>query len=106
MWDEPSEKVLAEIPKLYSGENTPTEEKLVYLHFFVSGCDWWITEYDGEDTFFGFACLGDPTMAEWGYISFNELRNAKIGPFEVETEINWRVRPVKNIYRLKEMACW
>jgi len=38
---------------------------------FTGGCDWYITEFDGDDLFFGFAILNsDYEMAEWGYISF------------------------------------
>jgi len=105
MWNIPSKEKLASIPDLCETENIPIEEKLVHLHFFIGSCDWWITEFDGKDTFFGFACLGDPAMAEWGYLSFRELKNATAGPLEVDREVNWKIKPVKEIPRLKEAAC-
>ncbi len=62
------------------------EQAIAHLHYFVGGCDWWITEKDkgdSEDTApnlqiqaFGYACLGDPTCAELGYVSLPEILNA------------------------------
>ena len=42
MWNVPSKKRLAKIPGLYETEHIPLQEKLVYLHFFIGGCDWFI----------------------------------------------------------------
>ena len=79
MYNEPSEKELSYIPKLYSTENTPFKEKVIYLHFFLSNSDWYIAEYDSNDTFFGFVCLNGWTdLAEWGNISLKELKELKI----------------------------
>lgn len=87
MWNEPSRKRLDEIPKLYATESTPLEEKTIYLHFFVAGCDWYVAEFDGEDLFWGFAILnGDFLNSEWGYISYKELKKFRIAVFEVECE--------------------
>ena len=70
MWNTPGEEQLNRIPRLYETENTPAEEKLIYLHFFIGGCDWYIAEYDGGDLFFGFAILnGDDENAECGFIT-------------------------------------
>lgn len=44
------------------------------LHFFYGSSDWYITEWDGKDTLFGFAILGgDMQCAEWGYMSLSEI---------------------------------
>jgi len=53
----PTSKRLSKIPKLYETESIPTEEKMIHLHFFLGGCDWFIAEFDGEDIFFCFAIL-------------------------------------------------
>jgi hypothetical protein len=100
MWNEPSTTRLERIPKLYETEDTPLEDKLVYLHFFIGGCDWYITEFDGEDTFFGYAILNqDYQNAEWGYISFRELKEIKIGWMEIdcETEDIWQIKKASEI---------
>ena len=49
----PTTRRLDKIPRLYETENTPLKDKLIYLHFFVGGCDWYIAEYDGEKVFWG-----------------------------------------------------
>ena len=67
MWNEPSKERLEKIPRLYETEDTRLQDKLIHLHFFIGGCDWYIGEYDGEDLFWGFAILNeDYEMAEWG----------------------------------------
>jgi hypothetical protein len=85
MWNEPSTERLIKIPNLYETEQTPLKQKIVHLHFFLGGCDWYVVEYDGEDIFFGYAILNnDYDMAEWGYISFRELKNINISGLEID----------------------
>ena len=55
MWNIPSKERLAKIPRLYETEHVLLKDKLIYLHFFIAGCDWYIAEYDGRDLFFAFA---------------------------------------------------
>ena len=110
MWNIPNKKRLGEIPKLYETENTPLKDKLIHLHFFIAGCDWYIAEYDGEDLFWGFAILNnDYEMAEWGYISFSEMKSIKLkGWLEVdcETEEAWEVRKASEIEKIKKAQGW
>ena len=71
MWNIPSKEQLAKIPKLYQTEGVLLKDKPIHLHFFLGGCDWYIAEFDGDDTFFGYAIINnDLENAEWGYISF------------------------------------
>ena len=100
MWAKPSEEELKAIPKLYEQDGEHTCNKLVYLHFFLGSCDWFMTEYDGIDSFFGFAILGDPEMAEWGYISFKELIELKVSFMEVDSDRHWRVKKVKDVSKI------
>lgn len=66
------------------------ETAMAHLHYFVGGCDWWITEkdkLDGVSQAFGLACLnGDWECAELGYISLTELR-------EVNAELDFHFTP-------------
>jgi hypothetical protein len=105
MWNEPSKQRLAKIPKLYETENIPLAGKLIYLHFFIVGCDWYIAEYDGEDLFWGYAVLyGDYVNAEWGYISFGELKAIKIdGWLEVDCELEeiWKIRKASEVRKIQ-----
>jgi hypothetical protein len=105
MWNRPTQKQLAKIPKLYATEDVPFKDKKIYMHFFVAGCDWYISESDGNDMLFGFAILNsDLYNAEWGYVSFRELLDLKIGGFlEVDREIHWKVQKAGEIDRIKNL---
>lgn len=107
MWNEPSKNVLSKIPKLYETEDIAPKEKQIYLHFFIGGCDWYVAEYDGEDTFFGFAILNnDLASAEWGYVSFSELKSISSGFCEIDNEVNWKVRKALEIVKICEAQRW
>ena len=104
MWNVPCAKRLEKIPRLYETESIPLGDKLIYLHFFIGGCDWYIAEYDGEDLFWGYAILnGDYQNAEWGYISFSELKDIKIGFVEIDCELEdyWKVKKASEIKKIK-----
>ena len=103
MWNTPTKETLDKIPRLYETENIPLHDKLIHLHFFVGGCDWFIAEYDGHDLFWGFVILNDDFVnAEWGYVSFKELKDIKIdGWLEIDCEVNWKVRKTSEIERIK-----
>ena len=105
MWNEPSNERLSKIPKLYETEKTPLPDKLIHLHFFIAGSDWYIAEFDGQDLFWGYAILNcDQDNAEWGYISFSELKEVKIhGWLEVdcETEESWRIRKASEVAAIR-----
>lgn len=105
MWNIPNEERLAQIPKLYETEHTPLKDKLIYLHFFIGGTDWYLIEFDGEDLFWGFTILnGDLQNAEFGYISFKELKEIKVGGWlevDCETEEVWQIRKASEIDKIK-----
>jgi hypothetical protein len=105
VWNEPTQERLTKIPRLYKTENTPLEEKLIYLDFFIAGCHWYIAEYDGEDLFWGFALLNnDYEMAEWGYVSFRELKEVTVdGCLEVDCELeeSWKIRKASEIDKIR-----
>jgi hypothetical protein len=119
MWNTPTKSALTKIPKLYATECVEAKDKLIHLHFFVGGSDWYIAEFDGDDTFFGFACLnGWKDCAEWGYISFKELRELKVKqpilfdgekrfmPLEVDRDVYWDVRKAVDVSLIRECQGW
>jgi hypothetical protein len=109
MWNEPSIERLSKIPRLYETEKIRPQDKLIHLHFFIGGCDWFIVEYDGQDLFWGFAILNDDyEMAEWGYISFNELKSISINGLEIDCEIEgaWKVRRSIEIDKIRIANVW
>lgn len=108
MWNEPNRERLEKIPKLYETENIPLPDKLIYLHFFIGSCDWYIAEFDGQDTFFGFACLGDPSNAEWGYVSFQELKEIQVQGIEIDCELEniWKIKKAREIELIRKVMGW
>ncbi|MBC2714930.1 MAG: DUF2958 domain-containing protein [Desulfobacteraceae bacterium] len=110
MWNEPTKERLEKIPKLYETEHEPLKEKQICLHFFIGNCDWYIAEYDGEDLFWGFAILnGDLDLAEWGYISFSELKSIKVqGWLEIDCEPEeiWKIRKASEINNIRKAHRW
>lgn len=94
MWNQPTRRELNRIPGLYQTEHVPVEDKLIYMHFFIGGCDWYAAEYDGEDLFFGYAILNaDLDNAEWGYFSFSELQSINVSGIEVDRDLHWQPVP-------------
>jgi hypothetical protein len=102
----PTADELATIPNLYKTERTPLADKTVVLHYFVGPADWWVVEYDPKDRLaFGFCCLGDREMAEWGYVSLDELAVSKVRPgnwpmdMVVERDLYWTPIPFGELDR-------
>ncbi len=110
MWNIPNKERLAKIPKLYQTENIPLKKKFIYLHFYIGNSDWFVAEYDGDDLFFGFCILnGDLQNAEWGYVSFSELRAITVnGRLEVDCvrEEFWQVRKASEIEKIRVVHGW
>ena len=102
MWNTPSNGILAQIPRLYEAENIPLEEKIIHLHFFIGGCDWFVAEFDGKDLFWGFTILNnDHINAEWGYFSFAELKQIKVkGWLEIDCDLYWNGCSLDQIWYL------
>jgi hypothetical protein len=106
MWNVPSEERLKKIPRLDETEKQDLKDKLIYLHFFIAGCDWYIAEYNGEDLFWGYAILNENhENAEWGYISFRELKALKLKWLEVDCELEefWKVRKASEIEKIRNL---
>jgi len=109
MWNEPMKERLDRIPRLYETEDVSIKDKLIWLHFFLAGCDWYVAEIS-DDTCFGFVILNnDIEMAEWGHFSFSELKSLKInGWLEVDCELDefWKVRPVSEFNKICIAQGW
>ena len=88
-----TKEILNKLPALYANsEKGMAETKVIVKLFNPAGAGtWYITEYDPETKIaFGFVNLGDPEMAELGYISIQELEDLRL-PFGlgIERDINF-----------------
>ena len=107
MWNTPSKQRLAQIPKFYETENTPTMDKLIYLHFFLGNSDWYVCEFDGTDTFFGYVILnGDYQTAEWGYFTIHKLDRLNVRGFDVDMDLYWEIRPASKVANICQAQGW
>lgn len=107
MWNKPTEKQLNKIPAFYSTENIPLKEKVILMHFFIGGCDWYVVEYNPEEQlFFGFANLGDDEMAEWGYFSLKELSELKVEFLEVDRDLHFTPCKASEVEEISLAQCW
>ena len=95
MWNKPSTEELSKIQNLYSNQKDriKTSDVLIYLHFSILAIDWYIAEYDGEDTFFGATLINnDIESVKWGYFSFSELCSIYLFFVPVERDLDWEIK--------------
>lgn len=104
MWNKPTSKELAKLPGFYATERISLEDKVVEMHFFLGGCDWYAVEYSHEENvFFGYAILNnDYQSAEWGYFGLDELCQIKMrGRLEVDRDLHWIPTRAGDVDRIK-----
>lgn len=110
MWNAPTPYRLSQIPKLYETDPVSLRNKLIHLHFFLADSDWYVAEFDGKDTFWGFVILnGDYVNAEWGYFSFSDLARIRMsGWMEIDCELerHWKVRPASQVDKISQVYGW
>lgn len=82
-------------PALYA-QDGKGYDAVVYAHYFIGGCDWFVTEYDpAEDIAFGWVCLNeDRANAELGYMSLKELADVQ-APLSINGQHVGHVLPVE-----------
>lgn len=108
MWNEPTEEELKTLPDLYETENVSLEKKIIHMHFFIGGCDWYVSEYGLSDRlFFGYAILNnDLQNAEWGYVSYDELRDINVRGIEIDRDLYWKPTPAAKVQKIREGHGW
>jgi len=78
--------ILAKLPKL--GKSV---EPIAQVKFFnpCGFATWFASEFDGNDTFFGWAIL-NPGCGEYGYFSLSELQSVKLmGGLGIERDMHF-----------------
>ena len=85
-----------QLPKLYS-QDDKGGNAIAHVKFFTPDANWtwYVTEFDGEDTFFG---LVDGMVKELGYFSLKELESTT-GPMKLHIERDrfWEPKMLKEI---------
>ena len=84
--------IAKEIPKLYSQDGV--EDPMCHVKFFTpyGRGVWYVTEFDGRDTMFGWIDRGH---GEFGYTSLSWLQGLnKNGLPLIERDMYWKPRPL------------
>lgn len=95
------DRCIADMPVTYG--QSEESDPVAYLHYFIGGSDWYITEKDmegkGTEQAYGFACLnGDMMNAEYGFISIDELSSLVIRGFmTVDLDFHFEPTPMSVI---------
>jgi len=85
----PPMDILEKIPRLYEDEDTPLEQKMIWVHYYspYNGWHWYVTEYDPDTRiFFG---LVHGYFEEWGSFSldeFEEINRDKPGAIVLDND--------------------
>jgi hypothetical protein len=86
-----------QLPPLYSQEKV--EDPTVQVKFFnpCGAGTWYIIEFDGEDTMFGYCDLG-MGFPELGYVSLSELKSIKLRfGLGIERDMHFKPQPLSKI---------
>ncbi|WP_414544916.1 DUF2958 domain-containing protein [Nostoc sp. CCY0012] len=90
-------EIRSQLPKLYSQENIP--DPIAYVKFFnpSSNWNWYVTEFDSEDTFFG---LVQGFGEELGYFRLSELQayRGQLG-IGIERDLHFEPTPLSKLKR-------
>lgn len=46
MWNDPTQDQLEKPPRRYATEDVAVRDKIILMHFFIGGCDWYMAECD------------------------------------------------------------
>jgi len=85
-------ELINHFPRLYATDGKPKDKIKIIAKFFhpLSAATWYATEYDPEERiFFGFVNLGNPTYAELGYFSLDELESVKVMGLGIERDLHF-----------------
>lgn len=93
-----TQEIVERIPKLYQTENQIDPIVQIKLFYPDFSWTWYVIEFDGKDTFFGFV-VGE--FSELGYFSLRELEKNR-GRFglEIERDIHFIPTPLSEIKKL------
>lgn len=94
-----TEEIEKSLPKLYTTDGIPLDEKTVWVKYFspYNGWTWYATEFDKEDGIFFGLVIG--MEAEWGTFSlkeFQEVNDSKGFPI-IERDLHFEPTKIKEL---------
>ena len=109
MINRPTESELLKLARIKINKNTPLEERVIHMHFFLDGHDWYVSEYDPQRrTFFGYRVPNDEYhRAGWDHFSIDELYQMRGHENRrVTRNADWTPRPALKIDRIRDAYTW
>ena len=102
----PSPEQLSNIPSLGETRGILLRDTIIHLHFSigkVNFCDWYVAEFDGMDTFWGYVILlHDHNNARWRKILYSGLKQIRIRhDLEVDLDVHWKLKKASEIPRIR-----
>jgi len=85
-----TKEIKNKLPKLYENDGKkPEDVRIIVKYFNPCGSEtWYITEYDGEDTMYGY--VTGSYVDELGYVSLKELTNIRVAMgLRIERDLWW-----------------
>jgi len=109
MINRPTESELLKLAKIEVDKDTPLEDRVIQMHFFLDGQDWYLAEYDPKRRrFFGYFVPNDDYHnARWDHFSFDELcqMRAKANA-RVVRNTHWVPRRAIEVNRIRDAYTW
>ena len=109
MINKPAESELMKLAEIKIDKNTPLEDRVIYMHFFLDGHDWYLSEYDPQRrVFFGYMVPNDEYHnARWDYFSIDELdRMRSKSDTEVTRNTHWEPKRAIDVDRIRDAYTW
>ena len=85
----PTKEQLGIMPGLGATQDIEPKNKLIHLHFFLAGIQWYAAEYDPRtEVFYGFVVMANDYLnSEWEYFSLQDLKGLRWRKL-IEVELN------------------
>ena len=109
MRNKPAESELAELCEIPIAENTPLEERVIHMHFFLGNSDWYVSAYDPQRRMFSGYVIpnNDYEKAGWGQFSLEELDRLRSDPHgEVVRNLDWKPTRAMDVDRIRDAHGW
>jgi hypothetical protein len=109
MINRPTDSELMKLAEIRIDKNNPLEERVIYMHFFLDGHDWYLSEYDPQRRiFFGYMVPNeDYRNAGWGYFSIDELDRMRAkANTEVIRNTHWKPKRAIDVDRIRDAYTW
>ena len=92
-----TQEIRGRLPAL--GDTDGDRDPVAYVKFFATFADWtwYVTEFDGKDTFFG---LVYGHVSELGYFSLGELESGEGRRHQVERDLHFIAKPLSEVREL------